>query len=652
MNSITVLDVRLYGQSIGTLTRLPGDRVLFAFTEAYASDANRPTLSLSFKDSVGSLIEHVRPTQTRLPPFFANLLPEGALREYLAKRAGVKPEREFFLISVLGRDLPGALEIHPTDGAESVDVDESPPPETLADNQTDSVLHFSLAGIQLKFSAIKAATGGLTIPADGVGGSWIVKLPAATLPNVPENEFAMMELARRVGISVPETALVPVREISGLPQEIATVGNNAFVIRRFDRTDVGGRIHIEDFAQVFGVYPERKYERASYRDIAEVLWAETGEVGIVEFLRRLVFNVLIGNADMHLKNWSLIYPDRRTAALAPAYDLVSTISYLPKDRRALTFVDSKAFSSVSIEQFERFASKARLPTKLTVDTVNETLTQFAEVWRNSIDHLIPDHVREAVDRHLRSVPMWNASAAGRYQVSTAESVDEISEGRTRFLRDLIRDLTPVIIFGEELEHRLFDPWLQLVRAQFANAASTLRDAAAEQTAIEEKLDVLLLDAADAFDHFAKLRLHLGSGDALKAAAKEAVTKAKGLLDEISPTVACVAPKQLAGHLVVLRRQLAMLDRDANKAFESRSIKELQTRASELGRQILSTAQYGVNRLAPDLRAALLQSGHQLHLSETERLYIDGGASAARIVDNIKSAIRLFNGATEAAFGSE
>jgi HipA-like protein len=73
------------------------------------------TLSLSFKDALGSLITDVRPTQTRLPVFFANLLPEGTMRDYLAARASVKPEREFFLLAALGRDLPGALEIQPAD---------------------------------------------------------------------------------------------------------------------------------------------------------------------------------------------------------------------------------------------------------------------------------------------------------------------------------------------------------------------------------------------------------------------------------------------------------------------------------------------------------------------------------------------------------
>jgi serine/threonine-protein kinase HipA len=413
MHNIAVLDVRLHGRMIGTLTRLPGDRVLFAFTEDYIADRNRPILSLSFKETLGGLLTEVRTTQTRLPAFFANLLPEGTMREYLAARAGVKPEREFYLLAVLGQDLPGALEVLPSDPSMSLDENPSVSGESPETSNSEPVLHFSLAGVQLKFSAIKDAAGGLTVPADGVGGSWIVKLPSTQFPKVPENEFAMMELARRVGIEVPETTLLPIKQISGLPSGIDAVGEHAFVIRRFDRGADGERIQIEDFAQVFGVYPERKYERASYRNIAEVIWAETGEVGIVEFLRRLVFNVLIGNGDMHLKNWSLIYPDRRSAALAPAYDFVSTIAYLPNDRLALSFVDFKGFDSVTSEQFERFAAKARLPTNLTLDTVHETVTRFAETWRNLPEALIDDQLREAIDRHLLSVPLWTQQAASR-----------------------------------------------------------------------------------------------------------------------------------------------------------------------------------------------------------------------------------------------
>lgn len=411
MVDVAVLDVRLHGQSVGTLTRLPGDRVLFAFSDAYVQDLERPTLSLSFKDAFGELITESRPTQTRMPPFFSNLLPEGALREYLAERAGVKLEREFFLAWVLGLDLPGALQIVPAEG-NALPPDDSGEErlEGEGSGTEDGILRFSLAGVQLKFSAIQKATGGLTIPLDGVGGSWIVKLPSTRFAGVPENEFAMMELARRVGIEMPETKLVPVSKIAALPRGVEVAGDMAFAIKRFDRTEGGEAIHSEDFAQVFGVYPESKYKNASYRNIAEVLWVETGEAGILEFTRRFVFNALIGNADMHLKNWSLIYPNRRSANLSPAYDFVSTIAYLPDDKMALTFVDSKVFASLTLDQFERFAAKAGLPRKMVLDAARETVIAFAEVWRDVEGGALDDKIRVAIDAHLETIPLWKQLA--------------------------------------------------------------------------------------------------------------------------------------------------------------------------------------------------------------------------------------------------
>jgi serine/threonine-protein kinase HipA len=386
---------------------LPDDKNLFAFNQDYIDidAAQRPTLSLSFKDKFGGLITNVKPTQTRVPAFFANLLPEGEMREYLAKRAGVNPKREFFLLWVLGRDLPGAVEILPADG-------EAWPEEAAKQLETaesgNKPLRFSLAGVQLKFSAIKNAKHGLTVPVDGTGGSWIVKLPSATYKDVPENEYAMMELARRVGIDVPETSLIPISEIDGLPDGVDKVGEYAYAIRRFDRGPNGERIHIEDFAQVFGVYPEEKYSVASYRNLAEVVWTETGEVGIAEFIRRLVFNALIGNGDMHLKNWSLVYPKGRDAAVAPAYDLVSTIPYIPGDRLALGFIGFKDFAALTRDNFKRFAGKAGLPEKLVLDTAAETTELFGEAWTHSKD--VPAAVREAVDKHLSGVPSWQAFA--------------------------------------------------------------------------------------------------------------------------------------------------------------------------------------------------------------------------------------------------
>ena len=88
MADVSVLEVLLYGKPVGTLTHVGGDRTLFAFNDAYIADTNRPVLGLGFKDSFGELITAFRTTQTRLLPFFSNLLPEGHMRSSLAERAG------------------------------------------------------------------------------------------------------------------------------------------------------------------------------------------------------------------------------------------------------------------------------------------------------------------------------------------------------------------------------------------------------------------------------------------------------------------------------------------------------------------------------------------------------------------------------------
>lgn len=405
MADVAILDIRLYGTSIGTLTRVGGDRTLFAFDDAYIADESRPVLGLGFKDEYGNLITGFAPTRMRVMPFFANLLPEGPLRTYLAVRAGVRPGREFFLLWVLGRDLPGAITIEPADG-------EAWPAATTADDgdsggdRRATALRFSLAGVQLKFSAVAAARGGLTIPAGGVGGSWIVKLPSQTFAGVPENEFSMMSLARSVGIDVPPIRLVDIADIDNLPDGIGPTSGQAFAIARFDRSADGAAVHIEDFAQVFGVYPEHKYERASARNIAAVIGAEGSAADIAEFVRRLTFNALIGNADMHLKNWSLIYPDRRHAALAPAYDFVSTIAYIPDRNAALKVSRTRRFREFTEDELSHLAAKAHLPQRLVVDIARETVARFHEAWDNEKAHLpLRAEVVEAIEAQLRIVPI-------------------------------------------------------------------------------------------------------------------------------------------------------------------------------------------------------------------------------------------------------
>lgn len=405
MSDVTVLEILLYSIPVGTLTLVQGDRSIFAFNKSYIEDPERPTLSLSFKDNIGELITDFRPYQTRILPFFSNMLPEGQMREYLAERAGVKPQREFFLLWVLGQDLPGAVTIRPVDG-DSWPLDEVKDINEQNDEQHEHALRFSLAGVQLKFSAIMDATGGLTIPAKGVGGSWIVKLPSTKFKSIPENEYAMMTLARMIGIDVPDIQLVPLSGISGLPEGIEGLQGSALAVKRFDRTEHDDPIHIEDFAQVFGVFPDRKYKKASYRNIAEVLAIETGDDDIAEFIRRLVFNTLIGNADMHIKNWSLIYPDRRNAALAPAYDFVSTISYIKSDEAGLKYARTINMHDFTWEELTYMAAKARLSEKLVLDVAVDTVSNFHKVWSAEKNNLaLGNQAIDTIDSHISNLPI-------------------------------------------------------------------------------------------------------------------------------------------------------------------------------------------------------------------------------------------------------
>lgn len=405
MPDVSVLDIRLHGQPIATLTNLQGDRTIFAFNEDYVADQERPISSVSFKDRFGGLITAFRPYQRVVPPFFSNLLPEGRLRRYLAERAGVHPEREFFLLWMLGHDLPGALSVHPAEG-------EPLPPgvdEALKGGDHPNALRFSLAGVQLKFSALAndGKRGGLTIPAEGVGGSWIVKLPSQQFSGVPENEFSMMTLARSMGMDVPDLHLLDLDAIAALPDGLGELKGQALAIRRFDRSEAGP-VHTEDFAQVFGVFPDDKYKAASYRNIGAVIGMEMGDAGAAEFIRRLVFSALIGNGDMHLKNWSLIYPDRRTAALAPAYDLLATIPYIKgEDTAALKYSRTKKMAELTRDELVHLAAKARLSEKLVLDTARETVARFKEAWAAQKANLpMAKNVVDAVEAHAPIIPIY------------------------------------------------------------------------------------------------------------------------------------------------------------------------------------------------------------------------------------------------------
>ena len=395
--------ILLYDEPVAHLRVREDGSSTLRFLDTYVQAAPpRPVLSQKFEDWSLSKIRRFR----SLPSFFQHLLPEGALREYIL-RAEHLADSDVELLRRLGRDLPGAVALVPED-AEDDDVpgqivDEPPAPPGAPTER----LRFSLAGVQLKFSANRK--GRITIPARGRSGRWIVKLPDKVHARLPELEHSMMLWAMATGFEVPETDVISVSEIENMPPHLDWSGASAYVCRRFDRAEEGFPIHIEDFAQVFGapLTDEAKYDRYGYVSIARAISGISGHDDMLTFLRRLVFDILCGNGDSHIKNWSLIYHDRVRARLAPAYDLVPTILFPNYPQAlALDFVGVTRFTEITRDRFRLLAKKLNMPPTDLLAIVDETIERAKDAFVASArDWPLTAEERAQLEAHWRQVPL-------------------------------------------------------------------------------------------------------------------------------------------------------------------------------------------------------------------------------------------------------
>lgn len=392
---VTRHGVWLYDTRVGFLHH-HDNYTWFEFSDAYLEDAHRPVLGLRFEHNIYSRVA----ANLHLPQWFSNLLPEGVLRTWIATERRVSPDREMELLAQVGQDLPGAVRVLPAPEESTDDLAVPDISNVVAEGTREGRMgwRFSLAGVGLKFSMLRSGNR-FTCTASGAGGDWIMKLPDAVFRHVPLNEYTMMRFAGAVGIEVPEVVLVHRDEIDALPPS-AWPGTEqwAFAVRRFDRPEGGQRVHIEDLAQVRGVYPVSKYE-GNYETVAGLVYRGHDEVALREFVRRLTFFVLIGNGDAHLKNWSLIYRDRRVPTLSPAYDIVSTETYRPDgsaEDLGLKFAGSRRFESVRVHHFDRFEHK--LGTRLDLaDIAAQTVRSTVEAWPRFANELVAaPSIRDAI----------------------------------------------------------------------------------------------------------------------------------------------------------------------------------------------------------------------------------------------------------------
>lgn len=321
------------------------------------------------------------------------------------------------LLEAVGRDLPGAVEIIRVDEDDLPIQDDLEVPvygrdrkDTL-DNKA-SGLRFSLAGVQMKFSVLRDPDR-ITLPASDRDGEWIVKLGSARFPFTVENEYAMMQWAMAAGFDVPECHLQDAKTVSGSLRKYTNFGDRVFVIRRYDRQN-GLRIHQEDLAQVTNLRPDLKYDHIKYEQCSALIQQIVGSEAYYEFIRRLTFTIASGNADAHLKNWSLLYLDSQQPTLAPLYDQVCTIAWpeVPSEL-ALKLAGTKNWFALDLRRFESLAERANANPMKTTEMVQETLAQIVKAWNESqISTLLPVPHTQRLQDFWERVPLLRPFASG------------------------------------------------------------------------------------------------------------------------------------------------------------------------------------------------------------------------------------------------
>ena len=329
------VDVFVSGRRAGRLHRsdLDGDTILFGYDrDSRAEDAVSLTMPVVADpyDSMGTI-----------HPIFEMNLPEGALLEKLRLMfAKVVPEfDDLALLSIVGRSQIGRLR-YASSGAEPTDIPAQSIDEILSYSGARDLFedllqryaaHSGISGMQPKV-LLRAAEVPERVTSRGA--THIVKsFDARERPELAANEYYCMRAAHLAGIPAANVTLSANRRI--------------LVVERFDLADDGTYLGLEDFCVLNGLRSHGRYE-GSYelvaKRIGQFATPDRRRESQRQFFTMLALSCAVENGDAHLKNFSMIYENPESAVhLAPAYDIVSTTAYQPRDVLALTLNGSKSF---------------------------------------------------------------------------------------------------------------------------------------------------------------------------------------------------------------------------------------------------------------------------------------------------------------------
>ncbi|PHR63347.1 MAG: phosphatidylinositol kinase [Idiomarina sp.] len=386
------LSLSINNQEIGVISHYSGGKNIFVFSPDYTAlpSNKRNTFTMSQLIDERYLRQPLISSQ-RLPPVLSNLLPEGALRDWMSQSLKVHADNEFPLLAHMGKGLPGGIIATPIVAGQlpTWALDHREQVEAVQIDVGHQQNKFSLAGVQMKFSSVRNRDGRFNIGDDANHESWIIKTPSTVHKFVPYNEFSAMRLAETVGVDIPEIKLVDLSDLDNLPDIQLPNEQHAYAIKRFDRGN-GQRIHTEDFAQVFQVYSREKYKKYNYEQIADALYSYSQQAlkDVQQMARRLLVNILLANGDAHLKNWSVIYTNPQRPMLSPAYDIVSTLPYVQGESEfALNMGKNKNWYQVNMASFETWSNRVGVPWQAVKVHIVDALDKAQTIWPQLLTEL-------------------------------------------------------------------------------------------------------------------------------------------------------------------------------------------------------------------------------------------------------------------------
>jgi serine/threonine-protein kinase HipA len=226
----------------------------------------------------------------------------------------------------------------------------------------------SIQGVQPKLSA-KLNIKDEVFDVVDRGGEYILKPQNNFYPEMPENESLTMKMAELIGIEVPLSGMI-----------YSSDGKFTYFIKRFDRYGRNKKLSVEDFAQLAGKSRETKYDYSMEKLVTLIdTFCMFPAIEKVKLFRLIIFNFLIGNEDMHLKNFSLITRDNKVE-LSPAYDLLNTTILVPRTQEEIALPIAGKKRNLNAKILVDYFAKERM--KLNDTIISQVLNKINSEWDN------------------------------------------------------------------------------------------------------------------------------------------------------------------------------------------------------------------------------------------------------------------------------